>query len=330
MVFSALFNVFTGLAYFPQDARFFVRVFAGAFVGARMSKSDLLQLKLLIVPSLMLVAGMLALNVTVGYALHYYTGLDLATALLASAPGGVHDMALIAEDMGANAAKVAAMQTLRIVVIISFMPLVIRALTRKSRAVPAAGAAVGEVARDGVGAEESVLADPEPMAAKGPAFARTALFAAVGGFALYMTGIPGGAMIGAVFGTIAGTMLVGPSYVPKNVRLVTRICAGALIGSSIGMADILGLKEIILPATMLLVALFAACIGLGILIHKTCKLDLVTSLFASSAGGLVELALAADEMGGDAVKVSVLQMSRIVCVVVLAPTIISILTSFAA
>ena len=54
--------------------------------------------------------------------------MDIITALFASAPGGVTDMALIAEDMGADSTKIAGMHSLRLITVIILFPSLIGGL----------------------------------------------------------------------------------------------------------------------------------------------------------------------------------------------------------
>ena len=58
------------------------------------------------------------------------TKLDLTTSLFASAPGGVSDMAIIASELGADPAKVAALQTLRLIVVIVLFPTLVTWVSR--------------------------------------------------------------------------------------------------------------------------------------------------------------------------------------------------------
>ena len=363
MIFVAVYNTATGAAYFPMELRPVIRVLAGALIGARVSKDDAKRMKDVIYPGLLLVFGMLLMNLVLGYSIHRLTGLELMTALFGSTPGGVQDMALIADEFGADAAQVAILQTVRVLAVISIMPSIMRFIGRKylrthpyekteiaaelepatPQAPGAASAATPErgspdepatpqapgaasVATTGRGSPDEQ--DPKSVA-RGNAFSfiRTLISAGIGGFLLNMTAIPAGAMIGGMAGTIAASMLIKPSYVPVKMRIVIQTLAGMLIGSGIGMEEIIGIKNIIVPAAILVVVLFVANLLFGWLIHRLTKLDLITSLFASAAGGLADMAIIADEMGADAPKVAIIHLMRFVCVIVLFPMAIRIFSS---
>lgn len=122
MVAVVLFNLLWGHAYFPQDLRKIVQIAAGALIGSRMSRKDILELKGLLKPGIMLVFGLLTINFVFGFVIHLTSPVDMATALLATAPGGLSDMALIASDMGADVSVVTVLQLLRLVSVISLFP----------------------------------------------------------------------------------------------------------------------------------------------------------------------------------------------------------------
>ena len=349
MIFVVTFNVLTDFATFPVNASPYVRIFAGALIGSRMTKSDVIELKTILFPAVLLVFGMLVLNLSLGYGIHRLTGLELSTALLGSAPGGVQDMALIADDLGANAAQIALLQTVRILAILGILPTLLTAFCKrylrnspdsgtgtaeKRKTEPAEGnpAALPAANADVTGDTKEVTKEDSTGRKKDRfegwhrkdvlAFARTMVFAAIGGLLLNMTDLPAGAMVGAMLLTVLSTILIRPAYVPPGVRTVVMTCAGALIGSGVGADDLIRLGEIIVPAAILVVVLLIANFVFGILIHKITKLDLITSLFASAAGGMTDMALISDTLGADAPKVAILQLLRLICVITMFPTVL--------
>ena len=82
-----------------------------------------------------------------------------------------------------------------------------------------------------------------------------------------------------------------------------------------------------LPAAAVAVNCVMVNYLLGFLIHKTCGLDLPTSLFASVPAGMSDMALVSLEQGGDAPKVAVLQLVRYLCVMAFMPSLTKILAA---
>ena len=350
MFFTALFNVATGYVFIPTGARLYIRIFTGAFVGAGMKKSDIIRLKTIAFPAVLLVLGMLLLNFVLGYGIHGLTGLDLTTAMLGSAPAGVQEMTLMAESFGANVAQIAVLQTVRIFAVVGFMPSLLSIfiknysrLHEEKVSTPAHYPALSTVAAPiDISSLTGDVTDKETPEAPAKClqgdsfekfkkdtlcFIRTIVIAIIGGLLLNMTPLPAGSMIGAMLATILATFFIKPSYFPNKVRSIIQICAGALIGSSIGLTEIISLAEIIVPVLILVAVLFVSNFIFGIVIHKITKLDIVTCLFASAAGGVLEMALIADEFGADSAKVTVLHLIRLICIILISPALIMLLTS---
>jgi len=68
------------------------------------------------------------MNVLVGFFLYKTTKFSLSTALLSASPGGMSDISLMAEDLGANGPQVASMQFLRAIFIVGVYPIIIKIL----------------------------------------------------------------------------------------------------------------------------------------------------------------------------------------------------------
>jgi len=127
MLAVALYNVISDEAVIPYGVRVGVQILAGAFIGMRINRQNLLSLKTMILPVAIMVVSMLAINLIVGFVLYKLTRLDLATCLFGAAPAGIVEMTLAGEAVGADPAKVALMQLGRLFSVISFMPFILKA-----------------------------------------------------------------------------------------------------------------------------------------------------------------------------------------------------------
>lgn len=127
MLAVAAYNLISERAHVPHGVRVGIQIMAGAIIGMRVNREALLTLKTLLLPALVIVLSVLVINFAVGFLLYRLTRLDLATCLFGSAPGGVVEMTLAAEALGADPAKVAVMQLLRLFSVLSFMPFLLRA-----------------------------------------------------------------------------------------------------------------------------------------------------------------------------------------------------------
>ena len=97
-------------------------------LGAKVTLSDVIALKDLILPIILIIVGFCLMNVLVGFFLYKTTKFSLSTSLLSASPGGMSDISLMAEDLGANAPQVASMQFLRAIFIVGVYPIIIKIL----------------------------------------------------------------------------------------------------------------------------------------------------------------------------------------------------------
>ena len=128
MALVAYFNVKTQRAYMPIPLRKIIQSFGGALIGAKVTLSDVIALKDLILPIILIIIGFCLMNVLVGFFLYKTTKFSLPTSLLSASPGGMSDISLMAEDLGANGPQVASMQFLRAIFIVGVYPIIIKIL----------------------------------------------------------------------------------------------------------------------------------------------------------------------------------------------------------
>lgn len=128
MIFVAVLSVKFDKAYMPQSIRVTAQMFAGALIGVTVTMDSILQLKRLMIPALIIVVGCIVINYGLGFLIARFSKIDLATMLFASTPAGVSDMALIAMEVGGDPPKVVAMQLVRFIGILTFMPSIVKYL----------------------------------------------------------------------------------------------------------------------------------------------------------------------------------------------------------
>lgn len=129
LVFSLLgvlaFKFLYRKAYLPMWAKRLAQVLSGAYIGCGIGKSDLLELKYMLFPALVLVVGYFLSSVLVGYTLHRLFSIPLKAAMLAATPAGASDMALISSDLGVDSKEVIELQIIRMIVVIVVFPQII-------------------------------------------------------------------------------------------------------------------------------------------------------------------------------------------------------------
>lgn len=156
----------------------------------------------------------------------------------------------------------------------------------------------------------------------------TLIVAAAGGLLGVKLKIPAGAMIGAMFSVALFNILSGKASIPVNFRLVAQMVVGGMIGLKFTKETIYQLKELIVPAIILVVGFMIFSVALGYLIYKVTGLELMTALFSTSPGGLTDMTLIADAYGAETPKIAVMHMMRLVSVITILPIVIKALTHY--
>lgn len=93
----------------------------GMTVGLSFTSETFAQLVRLVAPALLLNGIMLASGVALAHLLHRWTGWDMVTCLLASAPAGLSQMGILSEALGANVGVVSVLHIIRLVTVISVL-----------------------------------------------------------------------------------------------------------------------------------------------------------------------------------------------------------------
>lgn len=128
MLMVATYNVKTEKAYMPLPLRKLIQSIGGALIGSRVSMNDIIEMKTLLIPIFIVIIGFLLMNIIIGFLLYKATSFSLITSFLSAAPGGMSDIAIMAEDLGADGSQVAMVQFIRVCFIISIYPIVIEFL----------------------------------------------------------------------------------------------------------------------------------------------------------------------------------------------------------
>jgi membrane AbrB-like protein len=131
MVATGVFGLLTGLSSSrPASFQLVAQLLVGTIIGMRISPDIFRILRSVAVPALVSIAALLLVGLAAGLFLSRVGRLDLLTALLASAPGGLADLGLVATTLQANAPVVVAIHTVRIVTVVTVITLLARMFAR--------------------------------------------------------------------------------------------------------------------------------------------------------------------------------------------------------
>ncbi|MCL2674962.1 MAG: AbrB family transcriptional regulator [Defluviitaleaceae bacterium] len=317
LVSVVLLNLATGYDYeYPMNLRLVIQVFAGAFIGLSFTRADVFRLRILFKPVIILIAMLTAINVLFAMLISNFTTLDYFTALFASAPAGVSDMTLIAQDFGANPQQVALLQIFRFAFVVAFFPFLIRRIVPK------------ETPQD-LTSSAPEIAIPEQQATrvkKVPRLILTIVTAAAGAMIARFFGIPAGTLIGALTATVLLNTIFQTAYIPPNVRVFIQGFAGCFIGSQITLATISQLQFLLLPVAFITVQLIIMTFLTAWVLQRFSPLDRATCLVSCVPGGLLEMGILAQDLGLRVPEVIFLHTCRVIAVVSIMPVLLFALT----
>lgn len=316
MLVVAVMNVAFGTAYMPAAWKFYTQVSTGAYLGAKISRADLRDMKIIFVPALILAAVMLAFTTAVGILICRISDLTPATALFAVAPAGITDMTLASMEFDSEPSIVALIQTVRIVFTICMLPPMIKLIERRSGTHPNPPPARPEEAKAAVPGKKKKSIDE---------IVTTLVIALICGRLGKLAGIPAGAITCSMIGAAAFNLITDHAYMPLRLRQFIQVFAGALIGCTVGREQVIQMLHIWKVVLVAIVGYTLLDLAAAWIIQRHTEMDIITALFSSAPGGLTDMALIAEDMGADSIKIAGMHTLRLIGVVILYPSIIGLL-----
>lgn len=126
----------------------------------------------------------------------------------------------------------------------------------------------------------------------------TIVIGTAGGCLGHWSGLPAGAMLGAVFsvGALSLTTAHG-AHIPRPLKISARILLGTTVGALLTPAALAAVGANIIWALIFTTLILAVGLSLGLLFARLAKLDLKTGLIAFSPGGMPEMSALAEDVG---------------------------------
>ena len=318
MIAVIIMNFFVGRAYCPATAKPYVQVIAGAFIAMSITRQTVRDMKLIIKPLLAYLGCLIVWALFCGLVMHTLGGLDKVTAFLSCVPGGLTDISLLSMDMGANTPQVTTLQTLRMIMAVGAFPLLTRNYVARFGhrfEWPKAGQAPAAGERPS-GPDSGInIKTPQNM------FISMAI-AAAGAYLGMLAGIPSAAMTGAMIAAAGWNVLTGRVFIPGELRKVTQIVAGSIVGAMVTRADIEGLVSMIIPFMIIVEEYVIFDFVIAPVLARIFRMDLLTMILACTPAGASDMALIAGDMGGEISDVAVFHVVRLCMVLTVFPALI--------
>lgn len=156
-------------------------------------------------------------------------------------------------------------------------------------------------------------------------------FAVIGGSAIgYRSGFPAGALVGGLIVGLAIKAVMHMGLDPK-IDWLSWVSQALVAYVLVRGSDFSSISEIpkYFPAAMAYsFSLLIFTLGLAWVFSKLCKMDFLTSLFATTPGGLTGIAIVAVDIGADPTISILFNICRIVTILVVVPIIANIIVSY--
>jgi uncharacterized protein len=274
----------------------------GTYFGLSFTKETLATIAPYIFPFLVVAVLLIVINIFNSIAVTKWTHIDKVTSVFASVPGGLSEMVAASESLNANTALVTIFQTIRLLTVVFLVPSIVVYWLNGNLAASGATAQAAAASSDGH-----------------YAWFLLSIFGAL----LLRNVIPAAYVVGPLAVTAAMHVVgVNLPSLPAWLIILAQISVGMNMGNRITLEDIkLGGKfgwVYFLLALVLIVLSF----GCGYLFAKLTNLPLATALLSLAPGGLVEMVLTAQTVGGDPAIVSSLQFVRFLLVIIVVPNVL--------
>lgn len=130
MLMVAAFNIYGSDIYIPSKFRFLGEVLIGGVIGLGITRQFLLEIKNIFLPAVIIMFSVIIFGVVLSWFVYKITGIDFVTCLYACSPGGITNMTVIAQSVGANSAVVSLLQMVRLLGLVTLLPVIINILYR--------------------------------------------------------------------------------------------------------------------------------------------------------------------------------------------------------
>jgi len=325
LILVTVFNLSTGYTYFPGALRVATQILAGTYLGLGINTESLYSIRTLLKPVSLILIFFFASTIVYGLLTHNLFGVDIVTSFYCFAPGGVSDIAIIADSIGGDVAMITFMQLARLITVFLFYPMLFQFFAKKG--------IIQTHKQEKIKSEEE---NSKPGEAQNPDIDMTKeekrkglmvalFFSAIGGLIGNYSGMPAGAMVFAMVSAVVTNVIYKKTYMPIQMRFFAQIMSGIYLALRITPESVRQIMSSAGPVLLMIVSVITTPLLIGFLVHKLTKMDLGVSLFCCTPGGMSEMILLADDMGLDIVKVSVTHLARVIIVVSVFPQLINLI-----
>ncbi len=152
------------------------------------------------------------------------------------------------------------------------------------------------------------------------------LWGTAGGLLAHRVGFPGGAAVGALFGSGVYNLLLTRSVpLPPALEIGAQIAVGVAVGFSFDRTLLTNAPQILLSALAGAVTFIIVGLGLAFVASSLGFMNFSTALFSFSPGGFTGMSILAGAEGGNAAVVALIHFVRVVLLFIVVPLLVRLL-----
>lgn len=321
MIMVGVINVIFDYSIIPSNFKIIAQALAGAYIAIQITLEDILSIKKLIKPFILLILMFTINTFTIGTVIHFWKDIDFATALFSSVAGGVADISIISMSLKADSGIVAIFQTLRLLSVLLLFPYLIKINKNKSKN-----------NYDLFSPENFKKSESIPINKSSNEYLRiiiSVLLALLLGYIGNISKIPAGAMIvPIVILIVINCKFTNKLLFPNKIKIFAQLIAGIVVGVSFRSTILLKISDLIGPIILLLISYWMLNYIFMSIASKKRWLKRDSAMLASAPGGATDMALIAEDLGVDIKDVAIIQIFRAIFVIIAMPTFISIFLNY--
>lgn len=316
-----------------------IQIFLGLFVGSKVTRDTVNQLKTMFLPALLIVFWALTLVFGMGYFISHITYLDPVTAILSSSVGGLPEMTVIGLDSNADIPTMITIKLIRMLATIFIFPFLVKIAAKNDGPdndtlnpdATSSKKEAGNAINNKLTLQNALNMIRELDSKSIFNSIRLNLFslaiAAAGGLLFINLGVPAGGMVGSMFFVASASLLKAPIITPAP-----KVFGFMLVGVGLMVADNLTPETIdtfltdgiIVPILISTTLVFLSSFLVAYLIHRLVGWDFTTSFLAAAPGGFTIMTTLALKYNKDPFRVSILHLCRLLAIKSIVPFVFMI------
>lgn len=295
---------------------FLVQTLLGIMIGLsfnRLTKKQFIEVRNSLI---FVIVSVIVMTLTTGYMISFFPMLSRSIAFLSSAPGGMVEMATMANALGLEAPSVIFLHFIRLLLVMLIFPQIIKYSYYVMN--PAVKPSINKnIADRNSDKQENTVRK----------YYLLLLVAGSGAFLGYFTQFPIGTLLGSLTAVIIVNFKTGwfrPLSTAAKRGIQTLV--GGNIGLSFSSETFLMLPKLMIPALVVTVLTIAFSLALSFILSRTLHVDFLTALCGLAPAGMSEMVIISEQFNVNISTVVTMHLFRIITIVTIIPIIVYNLT----